>query len=318
MGFSLYINSRTEVEGWDLQLLFGKFAEKRGLPKTPVDAETPFPAAPFPKLKFWESPGKKSGNPGAFVPRIPPPSGAIPLILLGILLFFTPPPGRAEPPQEGRAAGPPLEKLEKVFESEDFGSEKDGWGIRLKRRDYPGLDPIPWVEKIKGFFAHILLFFLAALIAASAVFLLACLLKNRRAKTKRPGKRRLGNTEAPSGEDPGLMLEKALSLYGQGELRPAWAACLGACLGFLSRDRRFLFPREATEYDCLALMERGLGGDKARARSYLPPERTVDILAEFSFLVDTWINLAYGGQLPPGGAFERAAAFGKALEAAHE
>jgi hypothetical protein len=29
MGFGLYLNSRVEVEGWDLELLFRKFAARR-------------------------------------------------------------------------------------------------------------------------------------------------------------------------------------------------------------------------------------------------------------------------------------------------
>jgi hypothetical protein len=30
MGFGLYLNSRVEVEGWDIELLFRDFAARRG------------------------------------------------------------------------------------------------------------------------------------------------------------------------------------------------------------------------------------------------------------------------------------------------
>jgi hypothetical protein len=55
MGFGVYINSRVEVEGWDIQLLFQNFVEKRKIPRT-VAVLLVIPVFLFPPGGFTQTP----------------------------------------------------------------------------------------------------------------------------------------------------------------------------------------------------------------------------------------------------------------------
>jgi hypothetical protein len=133
-------------------------------------------------------------------------------------------------------------------------------------------------------------FLLAAGITGLAVFSLARLYKLRREKNALLTKNRnFSVIPGSQAESPESLLEKALSLYKQGHIRAAWAACLSGAIAAYSGRRGLSFPRDATEYGCLALV-RAAGEDSA---------------AGFAGLVQNWITFAYAGRSPREGAFEQ-------------
>jgi hypothetical protein len=275
MSFSLYINSRVELEGWDLQILFKKFAG----------------AAPVEKVR--ESAVK-----------------ALPVICL---LFFILT-GSASPPTYAQEYVEPfpeffpaisestLENLEAILASDDFGSEREGWGIRYKYSretpEIPDVDVDSWLYEIRQVFGYFLRFIVILALVASLGFALYWLSKLRR-KGLFP-LRDTGKSYANplmSGECPESLFAKAEDFFQTGNRREAWAACLAGCLGVYARDHSVYFPVDATEYGCLALARSALGS-KAEG---------------FGELVEDWVLLAYGGRPPAEDAFEKALSYGRSL-----
>jgi hypothetical protein len=281
MGFGLYINSRVEVEGWDIELLFRQFAGARGkkalLQKVLVffiAAGCLFPAGAYADGKISK--------------------------------------------EKLRIAGTelPLEALKQVFDSGDFGGERESWGIRLKNQkegEEPDFYPAPWMEAIKQIFAFALRLVLVFAIVGLGIFLIRYLLKNRRGKIPVPAG---GNNAAlfyPPGESPESLMEKARAWYDRGEIRRAWGFCLAAALESWSLYRGLEFPPGATEYDCLALARsspragKGPGGLGAAAgEADGAAGENAGETAGFAALVKHWAALAYGEKQPPAGSFEAA------------
>jgi hypothetical protein len=245
MGFGLYINSRVEVEGWDIQLLFQNFSKK------PV----------------------------------------VLALILGCVLAM---PGFAQTP----GPSPDSRVLEEVLAAPEFGGEREGWGIRLKEwepGDGPDFKMLPWAERVKELIARGLRMALAASALGLAVF--SVLRLRKLGRESRPSRRSTHNTAFPFPEDPRALLERARAAYGRGDVREAWASCLSSAIAACGERRGASFPRDATEYECLALV---------RAWDQ-------DAAGGFSDLVRAWITLAYGGTPPPPGAFEESAGFCQSL-----
>ena len=310
MGFGLYINSRVEVEGWDLQLLFQKFAAA------------------------GEHERKQGHEPGQNRMTVTPDKTAA--ILCFFLALFLAPASRvicaeqntasveavdlspedSDFPDEGYVEFFPrdfpvpepwaLDNLSEILASADFGSEKEGWEIRLKQSgpppDMPEINFSPWMETLKKLLGYMLRFFVILAIAAFLGFSLFWLLKNRR--TAFPGRRsfrfRRGEGYANplhAPEYPETIFARSELLFNQGSYREAWAACLSGCIGAYRQYRSLSFPQNATEYDCLALVQETLPGEADG----------------FEKLVRDWVFYAYGGRLPPPGAFEEALAHGRSI-----
>jgi hypothetical protein len=286
MGFGLYINSRVELEGWDIEILFRKFAAARK---------------------------KKAILPGAPV-----------LLLLALLLL----PLRAQA-EEGRPGSPPgvsaevlpadldaavpLETLDRILKSRDFGGSGEGWGLRLKNREtdreLPDPDLAPWVKTLKQIFAFALRFILVLGICGFGIFLIRYLYKNRWKRTVPPGGWKMGGHVTLPGESPESLLEKAQALYAEGKIRRAWGFFLAALMKSWSQNRSLSFPPAATEYDCLALV-RAAGRDAAGTSPGGKDSRETEC---FALAVKRWVALAYGGTLPPAGSFEETLAFCRSL-----
>jgi len=275
MSFGLYINSRVELEGWDLQILFRKFA---GAPPTAK--------APGPAVK------------------------ALPVICLLFFILFgasSPPAYAEEPPEAFPEVFPAisekaLESLDEILSSDDFGSEREGWGIRLKySREAPEIPDVEvdlWLGEIRQVFAFILRLVVILVLTGALGFALYWLSKLRRKKLF--PLRDMGKSYANplmSGESPESLFAKAEDFFHRGNLREAWAAWLAGCLGGYTRDHSVFFPVDATEYGCLALAQSALGG-KAEG---------------FGEFVEDWVLLAYGGRPPERDAFERALVYGRSL-----
>ena len=259
-GFSLYINSRIEVEGWDIEVIFRSFAEK--LRK------------------------KKAGGL---------------LIVLCLFCLFLPVKSLA-------AEEVPLEKLQNILESPDFGGEKDSWGIRFKNppqeRDIPDFNINPALEKLRLIFAYVLRFFLIIFIAALAVLLFLYARKFINKRNFAANEYAATILHETLAENPQALLEKALYFFEQGNLRMAWGYCTAAAILSWMLYRGVDFPPNATENDCADIVSS-------------MPAFSRDEVQGFCHLIKHWVNFAYAGRLPPSGSFEEAAAFCKSMRGAN-
>jgi len=281
MCFGLYINSRVEVEGWDLQLLFKKFA----------DTPTAVPRS---------SPVSKTGI------------ALILCIMLTMLQLV-----HAEPsyfPNDFPTADVrQLETLNTILDSPDFGTVKDGWGIRRKNTGEPRPSPSinenaadairAMLNQIRDIAGNILRGLIVIALILATVILGGWAWKTHRGRF---GVRNGGaNYCKPlfSPESPETLFAAAEAAFKEGKLRKAWAACLSGCIGVFTLYRFLNFPADATEYACLE----HLRASKTNCEG-------------FAELVDHWVCFAYGGKIPTEDAFKRSLAYGRSLlpEARHE
>jgi hypothetical protein len=321
MGFGVYINSRVEVEGWDIEILLRRFAEsgaERSGPALDKTAESPLP----------EGSAADRGKSQAA-----PLGGAGVLLLLWLAPVLFPLPGYAGGPESAGMSGEVLsgsfedlfagqdedasgEILAEILGSPDFGSEREGWGIRFKNRgeagELPEYLPAPWMEAVKKGFAYVLRFCVILVLGGAAVFLILRLAKLRRWGSPSPKNGSSRNLFDPPPEAPGALLNRAELFYGQGRYRDAWALCLAGAIAAYDRYRGLSFPPDATEYECLALVRSAAGGsspaDGSRGEEGGPGEAR-----GFAALVLCWVSLAYGGKVPGPGAFESSLAFCRSL-----
>jgi len=273
MGFSLYINSRMEVEGWDIEIMFRSFAEK------------------LRKKKAVEAISKSSA-----------------LIVLCLICLFLPVKTFAagfEPDKDV-----PVEKLQIILASPDFGGEKDSWGIRLKdplkQRDAPNFNFSPILEKLRWIFSFILRLILVVLIAVLIFFLFLYARKYIHKKNYTVKKTATTVINGIPAENPELLLEKAENFHKQQNFRMAWGYCTATAILFWQLYRGFNFPPNPTESDCanmVSSMPSGTYGSPCNA----------DEAHTFCQLINRWVNFAYAGRLPAAGSFEEAAAFCKLL-----
>ncbi|MCL1959619.1 MAG: hypothetical protein FWF68_08465 [Spirochaetes bacterium] len=266
MGFSLYISSRINVEGWDLEIMFRGFAEKLKSKKT---------------------------------------AGVLVVLCLVCLLF---PVNIFALDLQNDTTEVPLEILQDILDSPDFGGEKDSWGIRFKNEHEPknnfNFDINPIMEKLRIIFAFILRFILIMLIAAFAVFLFLYarkLVNERNNAAKKTAASVLRGIPLLNPDD---LLEKAAYFFEHENLRLAWGYCTAAAILSWSLYRGLVFPPNATESDC-AGMVKSMTADNP------------DEAGAFCSLINDWVSFAYAGQLPPAGHFEEAAAFCKLLRTAN-
>lgn len=227
MGFGLYLNSRVEVEGWDIELLFRTFVTRYRK------------AAALVLLLF-----------GLGLPRLTGVWGQ------------SPAPGSL-PPELGAAM--PAEVLEEILDREIRGERKT-WGIRFKVEEEepePGTVTgtyFSWVDVLKKYGAILLR---GVLILALAALVLVCVIFVYRRRNRlfqpveAPDIRGSRPVPAPA---PEFLLEEAEGSYRRGLLREAWGLCYAAVLEALTRCYRLRFPPGATEYRCLALVRRHPAG----------------------------------------------------------
>jgi hypothetical protein len=281
MGFTVYLNSRVAVEGWDLEILFRSLTEKRGRKNT----------APVIALFF-------------LLLCLPLPAKIF----------------AADRPAPLASPDVPHETLEKVFASPVFGGEEERWGIRLKNPKEKGpakelpppADILPWVQKILQIAAYVLRFMIISIIVTTAVLLLVYLRKFLpEGVTRKKEKPDMRGLEKAAAESPEALLEKAAAFFEQGDIRLAWGYCTAAALRAWPLYRSPAFPPDVTENECVVLvksscMSANAGGVDAK---------NAGEAEMFSALIDYWINLAYAGRLPPEGSFEAALAFCKSLGA---
>ncbi|MDR0511560.1 MAG: hypothetical protein LBG93_00455 [Treponema sp.] len=231
-GFSLYINSRVEVEGWDLQLLFRKFS----LPSPVV---------------------KKS---------------SVHAILLCLFLFLPKPAHSEESVQAQIFPLPEphsLEILETILDDAEFGGARESWGIRFRERETRAA-PEPqealvfpqWLEGIRQALGYILRFIAVVAIASLTAFAAYWFWKTY-AKKYTPAVFSSRNYASPffSRESPQALFRRAQAFHKQGNIREAWATCLSGCIMACVKYRALSFHDNATEYDCLNIVRTALYGE---------------------------------------------------------
>ena len=271
MGFSLYLNCRVELEGWDLEILFRGLAEKNRHKNPARTAALIFLAAalllPARSAVTQENPPGASGAENAAV---------------NAFVFHD---------------DIPLETLQKILDSPDFGGERDGWGIRLKQKDKEKKQPelnlnfSPLLEKIKQFFALMLR---SVLIGIAVILAIVLFIYIRRHSGGRSLFKKSGTARAISGAggiSPQALLEQSQEFFRRGELRQAWGLCIAALFRSLAVYRNMVFPPDATEYECLSA---------ARAAADY---------AALAVPVNYWIAFAYAGRLPPHDSYQQAVAY---------
>jgi hypothetical protein len=289
MGFGVYINSRVETEGWDLELLFKKFES----------LET----------------GKDSSSGAA---KTLQNNSILPVFTLCVFLFFpafshaeelpvpqAAPEEPAEKPAEFFPQGflppesIPQEALDEVLASPDFGYSKPGWSIGPKNSPEPGesLDTSDF-DVIKEALGSGLRIFVGLVIGGFAAFVFYRLYRNRGKFARKPKGGVNYRNPLFSPDSPEALFARAAELSAAGSIREAWAACLRGSIAAYSRYGDISFPPDATEYGCLALVRSSAGGGDE----------------DFGELVSNWIYLAYGGRNPPEGSFEKSLGFGRALK----
>ena len=222
MGFSLYINSRTETEGWDIEIMLRNIADKL----------------------------KKSENSGGIVPRTKNP----PLVILLLFFFITPTSSYAED-----SAQHPFETLNSILENPEFGSYEETWGIRFKNNEQNSNEPdiennrIDYLQRI---FAYTLRIVLIGVIAGFIVFLIIYLYKIKKKEAGKYENHKEKIINRNNLTDPEFLLEKALNFHKHGEIRLAWGYCAAAAIQSWSLFTGHVFPANATEYDCINIIQK--------------------------------------------------------------
>lgn len=269
MGFGVYLNSRFEAEGWDIEILLRGLAEK----------------------------ARKRARTAAA------------LVFLAVLGIAAPVQTFAETGESG-AAAVPLETLDTVLASPDFGGERESWGIRWKNPREPreiDFGIAPWVQTIRQAFALALRIFLGILAAAFGIFLVFQARKWRGTKPFSQTRRPAASAAVAEAADPAVLLAQARHFFNSGEQRAAWAWCIAALIRAWSRYRGQEFPPSATEFEWVELTGKSIAAHNGAE----------DEQRRFTSAVRHWVLCAYGGRIPPEGSFEAAAALCEHLGTNH-
>jgi hypothetical protein len=288
MGFSLYINSRVETEGWDIELTFRKLAAEGKKMIRPG-------AALIAGLMIFAAGPIHAGDDAALYGQ--DAAGRETARSLEDAVFRS---GGTAP--ETEAGEFPFGLLEEILSSGDFGGERENWGIRLKnreRQEETAFNVFPWVEKLKQAAAWILRLVLI-LAAAAGVACALWYLRRHGTGTSFRGKPDTAVLTEPGEENPEVFFARARFFHEGGLLRQAWAHCLAGTLAAWKR-RGVAFPPDATEYDCLALVRKAVSGDGDSG------------LEDLARLIGAWVAFAYGGRTPPAEDFEVSLRYGRSL-----
>ena len=285
MGFGLYINSRVETEGWDIELLFKTCVEKT----------------------------RRSHKAGLTVP------------VLVLLFLFTGVPARSQEEHPGEilqsnnnenteAIRPELLKpnplsekeegtLKRILDSPDFGSEEPSRKIQFKKSEIPSGDggrfkqfSAPFLKEIMGW---ILRFIIG--VAVIAALVIGGYYAYRHRSRLFPGITGGKNSilKDPLQEDTKRLLKQAEELHRKGRIREGWSLCFRAFISVFSKLLFFPFPAEATEYEALVLVRKNF--------TAVMPDKAGGIDG-FETFIHHWITFAYGGKDPAPGSFEEALA----------
>lgn len=263
-GFALYINRRTKLEGWDIEIEFRKLQDRLS---------------------------RNTRNAALWIPA---------LILLPLLSFATPQIAHAE--YDAIIDKAEAKKLiEKVLAKEDFGEKR--MEKRWKRKEKPEKEQEEKDQDFDfgaaGVFKNLAILLsqigevlLWTAIAAVVVFLLYKLPQWLERLPKPGGRKRKSDREKPSvlfglnveqGSLPQDISAAALELLRQGEFRLCMSLLYRASLSLLINQHGLDVHSSHTEGECLRLVE---SMNKNEISHY------------FGELTQVWVALAYGHQSP--------------------
>jgi hypothetical protein len=228
MGFSLYINSRINVEGWDIEIMFRGFAEKLKN-KTANGILIGF------CLIFLFLPSK------AFTDDWKP-SQDVPLEILQNIF---------DAPEFGNEKEVWGIRFKRPFEPVDI----------------PDVQINPILERLRIIFAAVLRFILICLIAALAAFLFIYARKLIKTRNSNVKKSTMTVLHGISLKDPEELMKKSINFFEQGSLRLAWGYCTAAAILSWSIYRNLAFPPNATENDCANIVN-SVSGNQTEALAF--------------------------------------------------
>ncbi|MCL2210107.1 MAG: hypothetical protein FWC19_08685 [Treponema sp.] len=211
MGFSLYINSRINTEGWDIEIIFRGFAKK---------------------LRDKKAAG-------------------ILMIVFVVFLFFPVNASTEEliPAQDAplHILREIIDSPEFEEEKTTWGVRLKN---PIELRDTPQIHVNPIFEKIRIIIGYILRSVLVIIIAVLAVFLFYYTGKFIREKNPAALKSKLTALNGLSSANPDELLEKSVNFHKIGNPRLAWGYCTAAAISVLSMRYNLSFPPNATENEC--------------------------------------------------------------------
>ncbi len=244
MGFGIYINSREDVEGWDIELAFNSFIK---------DKQQPEPA----KIKN-----------GIMVNLIP--------LIISILMLFSlvPRTVQAEEWYQVNSEEMPAEVLDDVLASKDFGDSYTTKWVKFKERnserDSPNFNfDFKDIKDVLGFILRALLVLAIVGVLVFAGYRLFKMRKTLFADKPVPWKKGIVPGFVRQ-EDPEVLMEEAKKLFAAGQIRKAWASCLSAALRLYADPGNIMFAPNDTESDCLVRINNSvLWGKEGSARLVL-------------------------------------------------
>ncbi|MCL2764272.1 MAG: hypothetical protein FWD40_03195 [Treponema sp.] len=214
MGFSLYINSRIEVEGWDLEIKFRNFAEK--LKNKNIITVLCLACILIPAQSHADD---------HFTADDDTPFSALQIIL-----------------ESADFGG---EKDSWSIRFKNPAQERD---IPEFDREYTQR-----LREILALFLRFIIITVIAGLLAFIIFYFIKYKKKIFFKTKNSYGRTTGINLKDS-QNPSLLLEKALNYNEQGETRLAWGCCAAAAIWSLPAYHGINFPPNATENDCVNII----------------------------------------------------------------
>jgi hypothetical protein len=285
-GFALYLNRRTLLEGWDIELSFRNLARR-------LEHDFPREVANHGSDQRRTTPEKQS-RPGLLTTM---------LVLLPILTALAAPQIQAQDSEDSATpAGQrsPQEVIQEILESEEFGgeevvrrwrakqqgpreSEKDGFDLS----NIPGLGFLAELGAGVGALIEVLLWL--AILTLVGMFIYALLkMQGRYQPSARPA--RPPPPEVVFGLDvrreslPSDIAAEALALLRDGKITQALSLLYrGTLVAIIHRDQVNI-EASWTEGECLRELEGKLPGDR---HSY------------FGKLTDVWCQSAYAHRQPP-------------------
>ena len=269
MGFSLYINSRVETEGWDIELLFKNCVEKKRKPHAAF-------SVPLVALFFFF----------AAIPAWTEDESLDPSLETKMET-------KTQLLSPSEISEKDAETLERILDSPDFGSAKPSRRIRFKPSKGEGqIDTPRYSSFLENISAHLLrIVLIASLLAALGIIVMyAYRHRSRFFPNLHRGK---STIKSASPDDCLPLLLEAEELHRKGRIREGWALCFRAFISVFAKLWFFPYQAEATEYDALEFVRKN-ASDKG--------------LAGFEVFINRWIALAYGGREPGSGYFEEAIA----------
>jgi len=276
MGFGIYINSRVEVEGWDLELQFRKFSslqKKKSIKMAVILFFLLFTIATPAALADQELSAEQFN----YFPQ------DFPL------------PGMEE-----------MEILDSVFSSDDFGRLEERWSIRSRYNEpliNTTYDTEPWMDNLQLFLGHFFRIssFIIIIGLASLVIFFAIKQGSSFPWFTKKKKRNSPFSAIPrkkgAEESAEFLFDIAEEYFKAGKKREAWTYCLAAYIEAYRQYFSLGLPAEETEYGCLEMLLKQL------------PEKA----GNFDELLKNWIPFAYGNREPKEGSFEKLLISGRSL-----